>query len=1015
MKKVLLFVVLTLTIGLCGTSAMAQSLRVSGKVTYADDGQAVIGAVVTVEGTNVAAATDANGMYQLTVPSPAEGKVLNVSYAGLASQTRPIISSTGTYDFSMATDALSIENVVVTGYGSARKVGTVVGSVEQVKSDEIENRPTSNVMDALQGKVAGLTIYTSSGEPGEGQSIRLHGVGSLGTSSDPLYILDGIQVTQATIQAMNSNDFESISVLKDASATSIYGSRAANGVIVYTTKRGVRGDAKITVNGYYGVSTQASTDFYDNLMDREQLWDFWEQTGIYGYSNGVFIRDTWTAAGYAENDTEWYRYYNREFVPVYSGDISISGGNEKTNYYVSGGVYSEEGTAYGSYYDKLNFRSNINTEVKPWLKMGANLMLTYDNTASNGNYGANYLSGGMAYMFNPMYSPTYYADADGKEITYAEYIADGGQILDYWDTPITGTSTYNPEYLAAMNPSTDEMYGSTSSAYILIEPIKNLKIQSRGGLEFLFNDYAGYSYPSYTGNDGIGGAYMMSAKYLTSTITNTIEYGLDIKEDHNLNFLVGHEGIGYTYSAHAGYTSGLINDDMLDLGNGTQSTYDVSSGSAAYNYLSFFGQVNYSYKNYLYADLSIRNDSSSRFSTENKSATFWAAGLMVNLKNLLLEDNQTISNLSAKVSYGTQGNSGIGNYAWQGTASYTTNYQDNPAFVVSSVYNGDLQWETQTKFTVAANISLWNRLNVGVEFYNRETQDMLMSVPQPGTTGTSSLTENVGGMRNRGVDVSFDYYIFRHRDYWLNVGASFNYNKQTITELFDGKTSWTIANTGVTYVVGQSINYYYPIFAGIDPETGAQTWYETGEDFTETNTTTTTTEFSETDLTQNTGKALYAPVTGGFSVGGGWKGLSLTADFTFSVGKWMLNNDAYFTENPYIFAGYNTSQDVANYWQEAGDIVDFPDWSTGATMQFDTHLLENASFLRLKNLSVGYQIPATVLQAQSVINGVKVYATARNLLTFTQYTGVDPEVDSNLSIGAYPNTKQFILGIELIF
>ncbi len=303
MKKVLLLVVFAFVMCASVFTASAQALKVKGTIVYEEDNTPVIGATVLVVGTNVVAVSDIYGKYQITVPASAESKTLKVSYAGLADQEQQVTSNDEVIDFRMVTDLHSIEQVVVTGYGSARKVGTVVGSVQQVSAKELENRPSSSVMDALQGKVAGLQIFTSSGEPAAQQSIRLHGVGSLGAGSSPLYILDGIQVNQTTIQAMNPNDFESITVLKDASATSIYGSRAANGVIVYTTKRGKGGDAQINVRAQYGVSTQADTRFYDNMMSRQELWDFGLESGLYSEADIT----EWTNKGYNRVDTDWFR------------------------------------------------------------------------------------------------------------------------------------------------------------------------------------------------------------------------------------------------------------------------------------------------------------------------------------------------------------------------------------------------------------------------------------------------------------------------------------------------------------------------------------------------------------------------------------------------------------------------------------------------------------------------------------------------------------------------------------
>lgn len=996
---------LTLVMGAGLMTASAQSLRVKGTVTYEEDGTPVIGATILVEGTDVVAVSDVYGNYQITVPSSAASKVLVASYAGLAPQSQAVTTNNQTINFVMATDLQAIESVVVTGYGAARKVGTIVGSVEQISSKELENRPSASVVDALQGKVAGLQIYTSSGEPSETQSVRLHGVGSLYAGSTPLYVLDGIQVSSTTIQAMNPNDFESITVLKDASATSIYGSRAANGVIVYTTKRGKTGDAQINVRAQYGVSTQATTTAADNMMSRSELWEFGSNIGIYTQEQIEY----YTSLGYNTVDTDWFRYYQQEWAPTFQGDISIAGGNERTNYYVSAGIFEQEGLVVGSYYNKMNFRANLETKVKDWMKFGTNIQLYYDEQNSNANYSySNNINGGLSYVLNPMY-PTYelYQDDSG--------VWQRGD--DYWDEPLPGYGTYNPRYNSELMPYIYQRTGTSSSAYIQLEPLENLIIKSLGGVEYMYaySDYKRLA--SYAGNEGNGYMYMADLVNLTATITNTIQYSFDINKKHEFSVLLGQEGILNNYRYNTSSTEGLTDDDLMQLGFGDQETYDVASYDSAYSYLSYFGNLTYAWDNKLYVDATVRNDQSSRFGPDNRAATFWALGAMFNFKNQFLQSNTTITNLTGKVSYGTQGNSSIGNYEWQGLVGVYSAYNGVYGYGPTTAANPDLQWETQTKLTVAASISLWNKLNIDIEYYLRNTNDMLMEIPLPSTSGFDAVLSNVGGLRNEGIDFTIDYDILRSSDYYLNAAFNINYNKETITELFDGRDTWTISGTGITYVVGQGVMYYMPIYAGVNSETGEQEWYLPGDDITETTMNETTTEYNVDDLSQNTGYRRNAPIAGGFSLSGGWKGISLSADFSYVIGKYMINNDKYFYSNPNVFGQQlNYSKDVLNYWQEAGDVTIYPDWSTGATMNVDdTFCLENASFLRLKNLTIGYNLPSKWFQNQNVLSGVKVYATGRNLLTVTEYTGTDPETDSNLSLGENVNTKQFVFGIELVF
>ena len=310
-------------------------------------------------------------------------------------------------------------------------------------------------------------------------------------------------------------------------------------------------------------------------------------------------------------------------------------------------------------------------------------------------------------------------------------------------------------------------------------------------------------------------------------------------------------------------------------------------------------------------------------------------------------------------------------------------------------------------------------MNVGVEYYKRTTNDMLMDVPIPYTTGYSEVTKNTGTLENNGVDVTLGYDILRGKDYYLGFNFNFNYNSEKITKLFDGRQRWEIANTGVCYVVGKPIMFYYPIFAGINPENGRQQWYIPGENIDETtkDPNRVTETFSSAALTQNTGVRRYAPVSGGFNINGTWKGFGISADFSYVLGKNLISNDRYFSENPVSFIGYNTSSNILDYWKKPGDIAEYPDWSQYPSMQFDTHLLEKASFMRLKNLTFSYTLPEKIVKNSNVMKGARVYVTGRNIWTVKSksFKGTDPEPDTNLTMGRVVNTKQYQIGLEITF
>ena len=580
--------------------------------------------------------------------------------------------------------------------------------------------------------------------------------------------------------------------------------------------------------------------------------------------------------------------------------------------------------------------------------------------------------------------------------------------------------TYNPHYYMSKMPDLYHRYGFFGAFNFEIEPIKNLKIASRSGIDgsFGINNYV--RYPSYVGAVGNGARFRSHTLQYTASITNTIEYAFDIADEHHFTVLAGQEGVANRYDYFQAYANGGITDDRLtNLQNGPQAKYSVSESASASNFFSLFGHADYSIMDKYIIDATVRNDASSRFGKNNKNATFWSVGAMWKIKNeSFLSNVNWINELNFKASYGTQGNASIGDYQHLAVvSSLSSKYAEGSGMAVGQPSNNALTWEQQGLLTVAIDGRLADMVDFGIEYYNRTTTSMLMDVPYSYTTGFPSLTSNVGSLSNSGLDLTLGVDILKTRDYWFRVSTTFNYNRERITELFNGLDRWEIANTGLAYVVGKPVSFYAPIFAGIDPEDGCQMWYLPGEnkDVTTMDPERVTKQFDETTLTQNIGKRLNAPVNGGFSIMGGWRGIMLQADFSYVLGKTLLNNDMIFYANPASNLGYNTHKMVQDFWTPENTDAKFPDWSKGQTMEFDTHLYENADFLRLKNLQVAYDLPRRFLGNQKVINGLKVSFTGRNLMPVTKFSGVDPEVHGNLTRGRVGASKQFLFGLELTF
>lgn len=999
MKKVQAFC--TALLLLVASAAYAQNVTVTGTVKDSSSGDAIPSASVLLKSNDgvTGVATDNDGHFSISVPADAVLVISSIGY-----ESKEVEASTMGGVIFLNPDSEFLEGAVKVGYGSTKKIGNQVGAIAVVKSDIVKNSAAQSALDLLQGQVAGMNVMSSGGVAGDNSiTMKIHGVGSLSSSSEPLFIIDGVQSSSSMLMNMNPNDIQSITVLKDASSTSIYGSLGANGVVYVTTKGGKFDEkASITVHSQWGVSTLANRQFYENMMSGDELKAFWIRSGL---MSPQAIYDTYTSKGFTAN-TKWHHYYQNLAGLQSQNDVTIEGGSKKVAYMISGSQFHQDGTAIGNYYDRYTLRTNVQAVPADWLKAGVNLTGYMTKDRQNGNWsnsgdktGGGYTAGGLSYLNNPLFPAV--DPATGKE--YLQTYPDG---------------MVNPEYYIATNQDNYESYGVNGSVFVEIEPYKGLVLASRLGTDSYINRRDAFTLPSATWTTSSG---RVLEDYFVSknTITNTIEYSTSINGLHDFSVLAGQEGVGYVYKRHSSSSSGQTDDRLMNIQNGTKDTYNLIQNKEEYAFLSFFGHADYSYNDKYFADATFRYDASSRFGRNNRWAPFWAAGVMWKLHNEdFLKDVSAVNELSFKLSYGTQGNANIPNYEHLGLiASSSDKYNGLSYTYLGQPSNENLTWEKQKLFTATVSGRFWNRFSAEVSFYNRVTSDMLLGVPQPYTTGFSSMTANVGGMSNTGVDITLGVDILKGKDYGLTFNATFNYNAQKITELFDGRDRWEIANTGVAYVVGDPIMYYFPIYAGVDPADGKPMWYLPGEnkDVCTMDPNRVTKEFNEEQLTQNTGLKRHEPVSGGFGLNGYWRGLSFNVDFAYFGGKYLINNDAYFYANPTMNLDSNQHKSVSDFWTPYNTDARFPDWSAGYQMQFDTHLLENASFLRLKNVQIGYSLPEKVLGSQNVVKGVQFTVTGRNLWTLTKYEGLDPEVDSNLTVGLPGNTLQVVGGVEITF
>lgn len=880
----------------------------------------------------------------------------------------------------MEDDSHLMDDVVVVAYG-VRKKGTIAGSVSTVKNDKLENVPAPSFDQALQGQTTGLSVISNSGEPSKAATFQIRGTNSINSGTAPLFILDGVPISSSDFNTISPSDIESISVLKDASSTSIYGARAANGVVVITTKRGLSMDkAKVTFRAQYGFSQLAQNNW--NMMNTAERIQYEKEIGIdTGKDYDVLSR----------TDINWLDMVFNDRAPLQNYEVSVNRATDRLNYFVSGGFYDQDGIAQSSTFRRYNMRANAEVKASDWLKVGTNSMVAYEEVeqADDGSYA--------------LYTPI---SACRFMLPYWNPYNEDGSLASENDGTWTGTGS-NPIEWMANNPVTNKKYKVLSTVFAEITPIKNLTIRAQFGADYSHSTAFMQSFPSYIINNETGTAGRNSSDMLNLTETTTVNYRWELNSDHSFNFLLGQEGVDYRSEGFQVITSGQSNDFLTNISSGTRASSWADS-TTSYSYLSFFGRGEYNYKDLYYADFSVRADASSRFGTGNRWAGFWSLGIMWNLKSEpFLKDIEWLSSAQIALSTGTSGNSSIPDYDHLALVSGKANYEDQAGIYPSQSGNEDLSWEKLWSSNVALRLGFIDRINLDIEFYNKKTTNMLMLVPDSyALTGEGEHWDNIGAMLNRGVEFNVSADVIRTKDFVWSVNANASYNKNKLLELYNGVQEYEVSTTATKLVVGHSVSeFYINRYAGVNPANGDALWYTKDGQITN--------EYNEGDKVM-TGKTFDAPWQGGFGTSLAWKGFSLAAQFSWVADRWMFNNDRYFEESNGLYAAYNQSKRLLyDRWKQPGDITDIP--RHGVTPQFDDRFLENASFLRLKNVTLAYAFPQRLLSKTNFFSSARIYLQGQNLLTFTGFTGLDPESSSNVYKAQYPMSRQFTLGVEVSF
>lgn len=680
-------------------------------------------------------------------------------------------------------------------------------------------------------------------------------------------------------------------------------------------------------------------------------------------------------------------------------DVSATGGTDNLNYYLSFGHYDTEGIMDDSNLRRETLRSNIDASITKWMKIGANLNLSFQK------YGTTAFGNSAASVYNKAYAARVYR----PDQTYYEILRDDndnftgfGKRLDFFDK----LGYYNPYYLSEIQPSHMDMIRINGNTFININPIKGLNLRASQGVE-AFDYRNSYTALPVGPFEGSGSARESFQRYYQFTYTNTAEYKFDINSDHKFNILLGQESIIAKNQSFRASVDGLTDERLVLLSAGATATMPTHE---KYNkvFNSYFATFSYNYNEKYYLDATFRRDGSSLFGLNNQWGNFWSVGAMWDIKKeSFLDSIDWLDQLQAKFSYGSVGNSsGLDPYMAFGLVGSGYMYNAQSGTAIKNPANPDLTWEVVKSTNIALSTRLFDRVNIDLEYYNRNTENMLMEIPYSYTTGFQKGWGNVANMNNKGFDLTIDVDVLKNfHDFSWNITANINYNKNEITKLFNGLDEYVIANTGLKLQIGKPYGeYFYTRWAGVDSRDGYNMWYDKNGNLTK--------NYSDDDAVF-TGKQRYAPWSGGFGTRLNWRGFTVSADFSLILGQYMLNNERWFTENPQFASKDNQTTKMLTMWQKPGDITDIS--TPASAMQFDTHLLENASFMRMKNITVSYEFPKRWMKRTGFMETARVFFIGRNLLTVTNYQGYDPEVDTNVQLGNYPNTKQYSFGIELTF
>lgn len=1013
---------------------VAQTL-VKGTVVSSSDGEPVVGASIKVIGTKTGAVTDIDGHFSLKVP--ADSKLL-VSYIGMMPQT---VKAKGDMTITLEPDAESLDEVMVVAYGSAKKT-SFTGSASTVSSKTIGKLQVSNVSKALEGAAPGVQVAMQSGQPGTDATIRIRGIGSINSSAKPLYVVDGMPY-DGNISAINPADIESVNVLKDAASTSLYGSRAANGVIIITTKKGSAQKSKLTFDARIGSNSRGISE-YDIMKDPgEYMTTYWtvlkNQSGAEAASAGLYgnlgynpyncendaIVDTngkLTSAALLYHDDWEKEAIKNGLRQEYS--VSVQGGSDKSSHFLSIGYLDDEGIIANSDYNRLSLRANGDYSVNKFIKVNGSVSYARgeQNSQAISSLG-NYVNTFMFTQFIAPIYPVYAYDKSGKRL----YNDDGSTIYDFGDGQY-GSRAYasNQNVVASDDANQNQTVSDNLSSRFgaSISFLKDFKFQANMGYDMTNSMQNRFQTPSFGDAYTSGGrAYKYRTRSQTYTINELLGYTKTIGGKHHLDVLVGHENYKYNYNYLYNVKTKFFDAETPEFNNAI-SMGTMDSYTKEYTIESYLGRVNYDFDDKYYFSGSLRSDGSSRFAKANRWGTFWSLGGSWRVsKENFMKDVKWVDNLTLRASYGSVGNDDI--YYPETTTSnyyaYKTQYSvqnSDGSFSVSKFYEGntDLTWETSYNFNVGLSASLWNNiLDIDFEYFHKKTKDMLYNVPQPMSSGLSYISQNALTMVNKGVEFTLGVNIPMPKDMtwrWTFTGTHYKNKVTDIPE--DKRESGITHDTYYNIREGRSVyDFYYYRYAGVD-ETGHSMWYYDDVDENGNTIEATTTDYSSADK-YYIGTAL-PDFQGGITTEFTWKGLDFSISANYQLGGKIYDSMYASLMHAGSSPGQNWHRDILNAWSETNTTSTIPvlDGDQNANT-FSDRFLIGASFFNLRNITLGYTFPKTWLKTLAMENA-RIYFAADNVALWSKRKGMDPrQYISGQSQANYSAIRSMSVGLSLTF